>query len=118
MGAQPAKPRGTGSANCAGNARLLAAPNRYLAAGSTAGSCLLEALTTSATGRVLSTHERDSRLVRVWEWLTDLLFLGATEDAARRSTRYRRRVERAIVAFSAVAVLLVITATLMLLFGR
>ena len=26
----------------AGNARLLAAPNRYLAAGSTAGSCLLE----------------------------------------------------------------------------
>jgi hypothetical protein len=28
--------------HCAGNARLLAAPNRYLVAGSTAGSCLLE----------------------------------------------------------------------------
>src|SRR5215211_3519228 len=28
--------------HCAGNARLLAAPNRYLAAGSTAASCLLE----------------------------------------------------------------------------
>ncbi len=29
-------------AHCAGNARLLAAPNRYLAAGSTTGSCLFE----------------------------------------------------------------------------
>ena len=43
MGAQPLQPRNVGaSAHCAGNARLLAAPNRYLAAGSTPGSCLLE----------------------------------------------------------------------------
>ena len=43
MGAQPPWPRGTGPRHkCAGNARLPAAPNRYVAAGSTAGSCLLE----------------------------------------------------------------------------
>jgi hypothetical protein len=42
VGAQPPEPRSTGLGACAGNARLLAAPNRYLAAGSTAESCLLE----------------------------------------------------------------------------
>jgi hypothetical protein len=43
VGAQPPEPPQYGPRqHCAGNARLLAAPNRYLAAGSTAGSCLLE----------------------------------------------------------------------------
>jgi hypothetical protein len=43
VGAQPREPAVRGPRHhCAGNARLLAAPNRYLAAGSTAGSCLLE----------------------------------------------------------------------------
>src|SRR5438874_1120913 len=43
VGAQRLSPRMTRARqHCAGNARLLAAPNRYLAAGSTAGSCLLE----------------------------------------------------------------------------
>jgi len=43
VGAQPPEPRSNRPRqHCAGNARLLAAPNRYLAAGSTAGSCLLE----------------------------------------------------------------------------
>ena len=43
VGAQPPETRRTGPRqHCAGNARLLAAPNRYLAAGSTTGSCLLE----------------------------------------------------------------------------
>jgi len=42
VGAQRTEPALRASAHCAGNARLLAAPKRYLAAGSTAGSCLLE----------------------------------------------------------------------------
>src|SRR5438067_829482 len=43
VGAQaPEPPRYGPRKRCAGNARLLAAPDRYLAAGSTAGSCLLE----------------------------------------------------------------------------
>jgi hypothetical protein len=43
VGAQPPEPTQYGpQQHCAGNARLLAAPNCYLAAGSTAGSCLLE----------------------------------------------------------------------------
>ena len=43
VGAQRLSPRMTGlGKHCAGNARRLAAPNRYLAAGSTPGSCLLE----------------------------------------------------------------------------
>src|SRR5438094_4649405 len=42
VGAQRLSPAVRASAHCAGNARLLAAPNRYRAAGSTAGSCLLE----------------------------------------------------------------------------
>jgi CHASE3 domain sensor protein len=54
----------------------------------------------------------------MWDWLTDLLFLGATEDAARRSAQYRRRVERIVVAVCAVAVVLVLVAALMLLVGR
>src|SRR5437868_5757862 len=43
VGAQaPEPPRYGPRKRCAGNARLLAAPDRYLAAGSTAASCLLE----------------------------------------------------------------------------
>jgi hypothetical protein len=42
MARQPPEPQYGPRQHCAGNARLLAAPNRYLAAGSTAGSCLLE----------------------------------------------------------------------------
>src|SRR5215208_5865499 len=43
VGAQPPEtPQYGPRQHCVGNARLLAAPNRYLAAGSTAGSCLLE----------------------------------------------------------------------------
>jgi hypothetical protein len=43
LGAQPPEPPQYGPRqHSAGNARLLAAPIRYLAAGSTAGSCLLE----------------------------------------------------------------------------
>jgi hypothetical protein len=40
--AAPRPPQYGPRQHCAGNARLLAAPNRYLAAGSTAESCLLE----------------------------------------------------------------------------
>jgi hypothetical protein len=54
----------------------------------------------------------------VWDWLTDLLLVGATEDAARRSKRYRQRVERIVAGFCAIAVVLVIVAALMLLLGR
>src|SRR5215207_8185559 len=42
VGAQRSSPEYGPRQHCAGNARLLAAPNRYLAARSTAGSCLLE----------------------------------------------------------------------------
>jgi hypothetical protein len=43
MDAQPARAPSTGARqHCAGNARPLAAPHRYLAAGSTTGSCLVE----------------------------------------------------------------------------
>src|SRR5437899_2559143 len=42
VGAQRPSPHDGPRQHCAGNARLHAAPNRYLAAGSTAGSCLLE----------------------------------------------------------------------------
>ncbi len=40
----------------------------------------------------------------MWDWLADLLFIGATEDAARRGPRYRQKVERVIVAVCVVAV--------------
>jgi hypothetical protein len=41
VGAQPPEPAVAASTHCAENARLLAAPNRYLAARSTERSCLL-----------------------------------------------------------------------------
>ena len=54
----------------------------------------------------------------VWERLADLLFFAATEDAERRGPRYRKTLERIIVAICALAVVGFAVAAVMLLLGR
>jgi len=87
VGRRRPSPRITGPRqHCAGNARLLAAPNRYLAAGSTTGSCLLES---ADDGTAFAKDYPDQVAERPCRCLRSGLSLRRRGD----TTRVRRRLE-------------------------